>query len=204
MRFCFAQEPIRFGDCPLGVDPLWLDSIQPRILERQLADQDSHATLTLGPPVMGVNPRADFLAEVPTGVVPHQPQHLLAVGLQHLADPTEQGGPHRAHRTTRNEANQPLRRVGSKDPLTSEGLRVCLLFREGHLSKSNRFVLGPRMPIGLRQRRPPDFIGEAQYTRGSVKPVCALWSGAHSGESPQRNVQDRCSCTGAPQGKRVI
>jgi hypothetical protein len=47
-EFCFAQEPIRFGDCPLGVNPLWLDSIQPRALDRQLADQDSHATLTLG------------------------------------------------------------------------------------------------------------------------------------------------------------
>src|SRR5205823_13692763 len=81
-EFCFAQEPIRFGDCPLGVDPLWLDSIQPRALDRQLADQDSHATLTLGPPVMGANPRADFLADVPTGVVPHQQQCLLAVGLQ--------------------------------------------------------------------------------------------------------------------------
>src|SRR3982750_1855111 len=39
-EFCFAQEPIRFGDCPLGVDPLWLDSIQPRALDGQLADQD--------------------------------------------------------------------------------------------------------------------------------------------------------------------
>ena len=68
-EFCFAQKPIRFGDCPLGVNPLWLDSIQPRALDRQLADQDSHAPLTLGLPVMGANPRADFLAEVPTGVV---------------------------------------------------------------------------------------------------------------------------------------
>jgi hypothetical protein len=133
-EFCFVQEPIRFGNCPLGVDPLWLDSIQPRALDRQLADQDSHATLTLGLPVRGANPRADFLADVLTGVVPHQQQRLLAVGLQQLADPTEEGGRHMAHGTTFNEANQHLLHVGSKDPVTSDGLRVCILFREGHLS----------------------------------------------------------------------
>lgn len=161
-EFCFAQEPIWFGDCPLGVDPLWLDSIQPRALDRQLADQDSHATLTLGLPVMGANPRADFLADVPTGVVLHQQHCLLAVGLQQRADPSEEGGRHMAHGTTVNEANQHLR-VSSKDPVTGEGLRVCVLFREGHLSQSNRLVFGPRMQLGLRQTRPPDFIGEAQY-----------------------------------------
>jgi hypothetical protein len=127
-EFCFAQEPIRFGDCPLGVDLLWRDSIQPRALERQLADQDSHAPLTLGLPVRGVNPRADFLAEVPTGVVPHPQPRLLAFGLQQLADPTEEGGRHRAHGTTVNEANQHLLRVGSKDPVTSDGLRVASSF----------------------------------------------------------------------------
>ena len=162
-EFCFAQEPIRFSDCPLGVDPLWLDSIQPRALDRQLAEQDSHATLTLGLPVMGVNPRADFLADVPTGMVPHQPQRLLAVGLQQRADPSEEGGRHRAHGTTLTEANPHLLRVSSKDPVTGEGLRVCVLFREGPLSQSNRLVIGPRLQSGLRQRRPPDFIGEAQY-----------------------------------------
>jgi hypothetical protein len=162
-ELCFAQEPIRFGDCPLGVNPFWLDSIQPVALDRQLADQDSHAALTLGLPVMGVNPRADFLADVPTGMVPHQPQRLLAVGLQQRADPSEEGGRHRAHGTTLNEANPHLLRVSSKDPVTGEGLRVCVLFREGPLSQSNRLVIGPRLQIGLRQRRLPDFIGEAQY-----------------------------------------
>src|ERR671915_1571400 len=162
-ELCFAQEPIRFGDCPLGMDPLWLDSIQPRALDRQLADQDSHAPLTLGPPVMGANPRVDFLADMPTGIVPHQQHCLLAVSLQQLADPTEEGGRHMAHGTTINEANQHLLRVSSKDPVAGDGLRVCVLFREGHLSQSNRLAIGPRMQIGLRQTRPPDFIGEAQY-----------------------------------------
>jgi hypothetical protein len=69
-EFCFAQEPIQFGDCSLGVDPDWLDSIQSGALDRQLADQDSHATLTLDLPVVGLNPRADFLAEVPIGAPP--------------------------------------------------------------------------------------------------------------------------------------
>src|SRR5919109_4118691 len=185
-EFCFAQEPIRFGDCPLGVDPLWLDSIQPRALDRQLADQDSHAPLPLGPPVMGANPRADFLADVPTGVVPHQQQHLLAVGLQQCADPSEEGGRHRAHGTTVNEANQYLLRVSSKDPVTGDDLRVCVLFREGHLPQSNRLVLGPRVQLGLRQTRPPDFIGEAQYPFRmgrcqANQPVALLFFNAYRG-----------------------
>ncbi len=185
-EFCFAQEPIRFGDCPLGVDPLWLDSIQPWALDRQLAEQDSHATLTLGLPVMGANPRADFLADVPTGVVPHQQQRLLAVGLQQRADPSEEGGRHRAHGTTVNEANQHLLRVSSKDPVTGDGLRVCVLFRKGHLSQSNRLVIGPRMQIGLRQTRPPDFIGEAQYSFRmgrcqADQPVALLFFNAYRG-----------------------
>jgi len=53
--------------------------------------------------------------------------------------------------------------ISSKDPVTGDGLRVCVLFREGHLSQSNRLVIGPRLQIGLRQTRPPNFIGEAQY-----------------------------------------
>src|SRR5919204_3817808 len=42
-EFHFAQGAIRFNDGALGVDPLRLDSIQPRTLDRQSADQDSYS-----------------------------------------------------------------------------------------------------------------------------------------------------------------
>src|SRR5512134_3308228 len=57
----FAQEGPRFDHGPLGVNPVRFDSIQPGTLDRQLTDDDPHATCPLGLPVMRPNPAADFL-----------------------------------------------------------------------------------------------------------------------------------------------
>ena len=161
-EFHFAQGAIRFNDGALGVDPLRLDSIQPRTLDRQSADQDSYSAFTLGLPVMGANPGANFLTEVPTGIVPDQ-QRRLARGRELLADPQQEGGRDMADGATIDDSDHHLLGVGSQDPVTGDGLRLGVLFGEDHLPKSQRRVAGPRGQVGLRQPRPPDLVGEAKH-----------------------------------------
>src|SRR5512147_1146415 len=88
-EFGFTQEASRFDDRALGMNPARFDPIQPGALNRQLTDHDPHTTDPLGMAVMRPNPTADFLAEMPTGIVPHQQQSLLAIGLQRGADARE-------------------------------------------------------------------------------------------------------------------
>src|ERR671914_676796 len=139
-EFHFAQGAIRFNDGALGVDPLRLDSIQPRTLDRQSADRDSYSAFTLGLPVMGANPGANFLTDVPTGIAPDQQQRRLARGRELLADPQQEGGRDMADGATIDESDQHLLDVGSPDPVTGDGLRLGVLFGEDHLPKSQRQV----------------------------------------------------------------
>src|ERR671918_1645864 len=132
------------------------------LLTGKSADQDSYSAFTLGLPVMGANPGANFLTEVPTGIVPDQ-QRRLARGRELLADPQQEGGRDMADGATIDESDRRLLDVGSQDPVTGDGLRLGVLFGEDHLPKSQRRVAGPRVQIGLRQPRPPDLVGEAKH-----------------------------------------
>jgi len=58
------QHPIRLNDCPLAVQPAWLDGIEPRAFHRQAADQDTDPAGALHRLVMRPNPRPHRLADV--------------------------------------------------------------------------------------------------------------------------------------------
>src|SRR5947209_9054346 len=66
-----AQLPIRLDDRPLAVQPLGLDRVQPGRLDRQGADPNLAAPFPLHPPVVGTDPAAHPLADVPGRVVPY-------------------------------------------------------------------------------------------------------------------------------------
>jgi hypothetical protein len=66
------QCPIRLDDCPLAVQPVRLDGVEPRVFHRQSADQDTDPAGAFHRLIMPPDPRLHRLADVPSGVVPHR------------------------------------------------------------------------------------------------------------------------------------
>ena len=58
--------------------PAWLNPIEPRTFDRQLRNDDLHATLSFGFTVMLLDPVPDPAREVPGGIVPDQQPRLFA------------------------------------------------------------------------------------------------------------------------------
>jgi hypothetical protein len=78
-----GEQPCGLGDPALPRDPLGLDGVQPRALDRKLAGDDADAAPTpLDAAVVGTDPGAYGSAAVPGGVVADQQQRLRAGGLE--------------------------------------------------------------------------------------------------------------------------
>src|SRR3954462_6091816 len=73
------QRPIRLDDGPFAVQPARLDRGEPGAFHRQAAPQDPDPAGALHPAVMRPNPRPHRSTDVPSGVVPHQHPHALAI-----------------------------------------------------------------------------------------------------------------------------
>src|SRR5512134_3673591 len=104
-QFGLGQEVLRFNDRALGMNPVRLNPIQPRALNRQWTDHNPHAVGLRGLTVMNANPAAHFLAPMPTSIVPYQQQGSLALSPQWFAEPAEKGGGQVTHRTALYEAH---------------------------------------------------------------------------------------------------
>src|SRR5439155_26777902 len=74
-----GEQAVGLVDLALAVDPLGLYGVQPRALRGQEAGEDAHA---LARPfhlaVVGAEPGAGRVADVPGGVVPEEEQRLLS------------------------------------------------------------------------------------------------------------------------------
>jgi len=66
-----GSAAIRCNDRSLGVNPLGLDPIPPRALDRQATDEHPPLPRALGLPVGLTKPGGHCLTEVPTGIVPN-------------------------------------------------------------------------------------------------------------------------------------
>src|SRR4051794_31415848 len=69
-----GEQPGGLHDASLAVDPLRLDRVEPRALDRQPAGHDAHPTVAVGTLVVRPQPAPDRGAAVPAGVVPDQDQ----------------------------------------------------------------------------------------------------------------------------------
>src|SRR5258708_33133101 len=88
------EQPRRFDDRALAVDPLGLNGVEPGTLDRQTADEEAHAVpIVLDLAVVGPDPRADPLAGMPGGGVPDQPPgpHALPLRLRGAPPPARDG-----------------------------------------------------------------------------------------------------------------
>src|SRR6185437_16477052 len=101
--FCGTQLPIRLDDRSLAVQPFWLDRIQPRCLDRQVADPYLAASLPLHPTIVRPDPATHPLTDVPGSIVPNQHENLFALRSEALAQPTQKIFRHLADRTPLDE-----------------------------------------------------------------------------------------------------
>ena len=87
------QSPVRLDDAPFAMHPLGLNWIEPGALGRQGTNKDACAfpRFQTGP-VVRSDPLLYHLADVPTGVVPHQNQNSLAPLRQLFAAPLQKLG----------------------------------------------------------------------------------------------------------------
>ena len=67
------EQPGGLNDGALAMDPLGLDGLEPRTLDRQIAGREAHPlALLVDLLVMAADPGSHHLADMPGGVVPDQ------------------------------------------------------------------------------------------------------------------------------------
>jgi len=189
-----CQQSCRFDDPSLAVHPLRLDRIEPRTLARQEADDDPHPCLpALDCPVVLPDPSPHLLAQMPTGVVPHEQQRPLPLYCQPVAAPIEELRCHRAHRATVHEAQQhPFIALSQPVPtphqqsVAGQCLRVGIAAHHHLLDQAQRGVLlRPTRQVWPRHPAPPDLVREAEGPVGmahrqadqAIPPPCifSMW-----------------------------
>src|SRR5215208_598569 len=167
-----GQQAVGFDDPALAVDPLRLDRVQPRRLERQVAvDDPDPAAEPLDGPIVLPDPGADRLADVPGGIVPDQQQGRLAGRLQLGTAPGQELGRDPADRPPVDEP-QPGRLVrrairplppADQQPVAGQRLGVGVILRDRLLDQPQRPVqLGPGVQGRARQATPPDLVLESE------------------------------------------
>ena len=162
------QEAVRFDHCPLAVDPLGFNRVEPGALAGQQTRQNADAAAgLLNLLVVSLDPAPNLLALMPGSIVPDQQQGRLALGGQPLTTPGQELRGDGTDGTTAHKPQQHLLRyvvVGSnQQAITGQGLRVGIVFSQGQFLQPQRLIrFGPAMQTGIGQPAPPDFIGEAQ------------------------------------------
>src|SRR5574341_430747 len=77
LDFIGGQFPRGFADVLFGMNPARLHGVEPGTVLGQADDQQTHIALVLGLLVVSMDPGANPLADVPTGVIPQDDQHLF-------------------------------------------------------------------------------------------------------------------------------
>ncbi len=164
------KQAIAFDDSALGVDPLWLDGIEPGAFCGQKARQNPNAfALLLDRAVVLANPGTYHLAHMEGGIIPDQQPSRLPLGLQSRATPLQKLGGDLTHGTTRDKAKRHLtahRLINPsllpQHPITREGFGVRIVFLPGLFYKADRMLaVLPGVQAGQRKAAPPHFVQKA-------------------------------------------
>src|SRR5262245_41556342 len=162
-----AEQTGRFDNCPLTVDPLGLNRVEPGTLDGQVADEEADAlALLLDGPVVCADPGAHRLTHVPGRIVPDEDPHWYAQGLQPGAAPVQKLGCQGADGPALYEA-QPngfvLLGAAHEQAITGQRLRIGIGVGDRLFHQAQRLVgLRPGVQVGLPQATPPHLVGEAQ------------------------------------------
>src|SRR5215213_7904874 len=158
-----SEQPLRLDDLALGVNPLWLDGVEPRTLLRKQATDDPHALAALfDAAVVRTEPPSHLLGDMPTGVVPDEKQDLLAHRLKLFQAPLKKPGGYRAYRPPIDEAQPRLIYSRQVESVAAYSLRLGIFFCNRTLDEAKRLSVGAPSTQG-RQRHPapPAFVLEA-------------------------------------------
>lgn len=165
LQFLRGEQPGRFEDAALAVDPQRLDRIEPGALAGQEAGNDAHPARAMGALIVGADRLADRPAAMPRGVVPDQHQGGEARRGQVLAAPRQELGGDRTGRAAIHEA-QPDRRGGGvrgiarphQQPVAGQGLGIGIVLGHGLFHQPQRRVLGPGVQRGAGAAAPPGLV----------------------------------------------
>lgn len=122
LQFCPTQLPIRCSNRALAMDPLGLDPIAPRTLDRQGTPHHAAAAGLLAVPVVGLDPGTHRVADVPRGMVPAPQQGGCAFGGQPGRQPREPWRRHRTDRPPIDKAEEPALCLRASQPLPRDRL----------------------------------------------------------------------------------
>jgi hypothetical protein len=162
-----AQKTLRLDHVSLAVDPLGLNSIEPRTLFRQKAGHypySSSATIVVfDSAVVGSDPASHFMALMPTGVVPEQEQGLFAPLLKPVAAPPKKLRGYGTHRAAIDKPQPRLLELWQIQPVAGEGFGVGIVlcgffFEEAH--RPIRFA--PGVQRGPLEAGEPGLVLETQ------------------------------------------
>jgi len=185
-QFFSRELSLRLYNCSLPMHPMRFDWIQPRTLDRQSQGKYSHSAFSLYSLVVLLDPTPDFLALVPSGIVPDHHQHPFAFFCQLPNYPFKEVGRHLAYGATFYKSQQQFVCVAPEQPVAAQGQWVWVCFALFKLMKFQRLVAGPGMKSGLNEPAPPRFIFIAQHpitvSRGKFfQPFKLLFFNAYCG-----------------------
>ena len=103
----FGQNRIGFNDPSFRMSPLGLNGIEPRTYHWQKASRNANPlTLAFDRAIVGTNPLANGLTDMPTGIVPDHRQDRQSQFFKFLATPRQKLRGDGTHRTPFHEAQQ--------------------------------------------------------------------------------------------------
>jgi hypothetical protein len=170
-QFVGTQQPVRFRDGPLAMDPFGFNRVEPRTFAGQVADDEAHPRGTpLDLLIVLTDPVPHGLAAVPRGIVPDQQQRGEALRGELGRAPGQKIDRHRTHGAPGHKPEPHL--VGlqrSRPPqqaITGQRLRIGIVRRQAQLLQLVRgFGVRPAMLVWLGQATPPDLVAKAQRPR---------------------------------------
>src|SRR5262245_14599513 len=167
-QFSGTQQPVRFRDGPLAMDPFRFNRVEPRTFARQVADDDAHARGTpLDLLIVLTEPVPHGLVAGPRGIVPDQQQGGAALHGELGRAPGQKIDRHRTHGAPGHKPEPHL--VSLQQPWPQQqaitGQRFGIRIVRGP-AQLLQLVCGcgvrPAMLVGLREATPPDLVAKAQ------------------------------------------
>ena len=180
------QQPLRLNYCPLAVNPLGLDRVEPGTFDGQFAGHNPYPACSFGLPMVSVDPRPHLVRTVPRGVIPDQQQGTLPFSGQALTEPGQIRRRHVRDGATRDKAQPPLRRVLAQQPIASQCFGGRIGLRDTALLPTHGRGVCPSIHLRLMEPAPPALIQVAQHPRRLLRrqadqPVALLFSRAYAG-----------------------
>lgn len=156
----------RLDNRAFAVQPARLDRVEPRALGRQGADEEADTPRTFRVAIVRPNPGPDGRASMPRGIVPDQNPGRLTFRVQPGTGPGQELGGESRDGTVLDKAQPDVVRIGPHHAVTGQRFGLGIVLVGGPFEQAQGLLLAPRVQVGLRQPRPPDFIDIPHHPGG--------------------------------------